>query len=341
MSDRARQWGKAFLPLAIGIPAMALFAAVLPAKGDSYVVYIFGLAAINVVLAVSLNIVNGFTGQFSLGHAGFMAVGGYVAASVTVFVGGQYGISGLPPAVSDTLFFVLGTLAGGVAAALAGLVVGIPSLRLRGDYLAIVTLGFGEIIRVAIENMPSIGGATGMTGIPPAATIFWVLFWLLVTVLVAQRIVDSTHGRALLAVREDEIAAEAMGVDTTGYKVRAFVASSFFAGIAGALLGHYLQILTPKDFTFVRSMEVVAMVVLGGLGSISGSVLAALVLTALPEALRPLREWTGVDFRMVIYSLLLIVLMLARPQGLFGNRELWSYVRRRTGSHVPPGGVME
>ncbi len=316
--------GKSFLPFLAGIPAIALLTWLLPPKESSYVMYVAGMVGINIVLAVSLNVVNGFTGQFSLGHAGFMAVGGYVSAMITVHVGGRYQLSGLSPAVSDGLFFLLGTLAGGAAAALAGLVVGIPSLRLRGDYLAIVTLGFGEIIRVLIENLEITGGATGLTGLPPSASLFWVFTWVLVTFVLCRRLLESSHGRALLAVREDEIAAEAMGVDTTGYKVRAFVVSSFFAGVAGALLGHYLQILTPKDFTFVKSIEVVAMVVLGGLGSISGAVLAAVILTVLPEALRPLQEVTGVDFRMVIYAALLVGLMLTRPQGLFGTRELWT-----------------
>src|SRR5690606_23677748 len=154
--------------------------------------------------------------------------------------------------LSDQLLFVGATLVGGLAAAIAGLLVGIPSLRLRGDYLAIVTLGFGEIIRVVIENMEFVGGATGLIGIPPSTSLFWVLFWAVTTMVVSVRLVRSSHGRALLAVREDEIAAEAMGVDTTGYKVRAFAISAFFAGVAGSLLGHYLQILTPRDFTFMR-----------------------------------------------------------------------------------------
>ena len=318
-------WLRSFLPLLVGVPALAVLTAVLPETGSSYLVYVAGLAAINAVLAVSLNVVNGFTGQFSLGHAGFMAVGGYVAAAITVGIGSRYQLSGIPTWLSDQLLFAVATVAGGVAAAIAGLVVGIPSLRLRGDYLAIVTLGFGEIIRVLIENTEAIGGATGMVGIPRMSSLGWVLFWAGAVVVVSMRLLGSTHGRALLAVREDEIAAEAMGVDTTGYKVRAFAISAFFAGVAGSLLGHYLQILTPRDFTFVRSIEIVAMVVLGGIGSVSGALVAAVLLTILPEALRPLQDWTGVDFRMVIYSGLLVALMLLRPQGLFGKRELFSF----------------
>nr|WP_050727639.1 branched-chain amino acid ABC transporter permease [Vulgatibacter incomptus] len=321
------------LPALVGVPAIALLAWLLPGTNDSYLVYVAGLAGINVVLAVSLNIVNGFTGQFSLGHAGFMAVGGYVAASITLAVGSRWQLAFLPAALSDGLLFFVATLAGGAAAGLAGLLVGLPSLRLRGDYLAIVTLGFGEIIRVLIENMQVVGGSTGLLGIPPSATLFWILLWIFVVVLWSKRLRASTHGRALLAVREDEVAAEAMGVDTTGYKVRAFVVSSFFAGVAGSLLGHYLQLLSPRDFTFLKSIEVVAMVVLGGLGSISGAVIAAVLLTILPEALRPLQDYTGLDFRMVIYSAMLVLLMLLRPRGLLGSRELWE---RRARRRAPP-----
>lgn len=313
--------------LLIGLPLIGLIAWVLPGTSESYPMYVLGLAGINVILAVSLNIVNGLTGQFSLGHAGFMAVGGYVAAAFGVAVTAEYKLLYLSVAASDTVLFVFATVLGGVAAGIAGLLVGLPSLRLRGDYLAIVTLGFAEIIRVLIENLAVVGGATGLVGIPPLTNLFWIFFWVATAVIFSKRLLDSTHGRALLAIREDEIAAESMGVDTTGYKVRAFVASSFFAGIAGALLGYYLTILTPRDFTFLKSVEVVAMVVLGGLGSISGAVLAALLLTALPEVLRPLQDLTGVDFRMVIYASLLIAMMLLRPGGILGTRELWNLRR--------------
>jgi branched-chain amino acid transport system permease protein len=193
-----------------------------------------------------------------------------------------------------------------------------PSLRLRGDYLAIVTLGFGEIIRSIIENMRSLGLATGLPGLPRMTNIVWVGVAAIATIVMARRLAISTQGRALFAIREDEVAAEAMGVDTTGYKVRAFVISAAYAGLAGGLLVHMLQLATPTSFTFMVSMEVVVMVVLGGLGSVTGSVIAATVLTIAPEALRAVAS-----YRMVVYALLLVVLMLARPQGLFGTRELW------------------
>jgi branched-chain amino acid transport system permease protein len=328
------------LPFLLGVPVLLLAQLLLPGKGESYLIYVAGLVGINAVLAVSLNVVNGFTGQFSLGQAGFMAVGGYVAAAITVFVGGTWQLAGVPVAVSDELFFVAAMVAGGLAAGIAGLLVGIPSLRLRGDYLAIVTLGFGEILRNVLENLRAMGGAAGFPGVPPRANLFWIGFWVLSALVVSRRLLVSRHGRALLAIREDEVAAQATGVDTTAYKVRAFALSAFYAGVAGALLGHYLQILSPRDFTWVKSIEIVAMIVLGGLGSISGAVVGAVVITVLPEALRPLQEWTGVDFRMVIFALLLVGLMLLRPQGLFGHRELWSpgrLGRREERAGLPPG----
>jgi branched-chain amino acid transport system permease protein len=290
-------------------------------------------AGINVILAVSLNVVNGFTGQFSLGHAGFAAVGAYTAAKITTAMHGLQ-ILGLSAGVSDQVVFFLALVAGMITAAVAGLVVGMPSLRLRGDYLAIVTLGFNEIIRVIIENTPFLGQATGISGLPRLTTLIWVGMGAVATISMARRLVGSTHGRALLAIREDEVAAEAMGVDTTGYKVRAFVIASSFAGLAGGLLVHLIQLCTPRSFTFVKSIEVVVMVVLGGMGSVTGSVVAALVLSFALEGLREVQQ-----YRMVVYSLLLIVLMLTRPSGIFGTREIWDILkpkRHRAGAETAP-----
>ncbi|HEU4383402.1 MAG TPA: branched-chain amino acid ABC transporter permease [Anaeromyxobacteraceae bacterium] len=294
---------------------------------QAWTIFLVGVL-VNVILAVSLNVVNGFTGQFSIGHAGFMAVGAYTAATITVALR-EVQILGLGPRVSDAAIFALALACGMALAALAGLLVGIPSLRLRGDYLAIVTLGFGEIIRVVIENARFLGQATGISGLPPHTTLLWVGLSAVAAVVMARRLQISTQGRALLAIREDEVAAEAMGVDTVGYKVRAFVISAAFAGLAGGLLVHQILLCTPRMFTFVKSFEVVAMVVLGGMGSITGSVVAALVLTAAPEALRAAEQ-----YRMVTFSLLLVVLMLVRPTGLLGSRELWDLLpplRRRVG----------
>ena len=315
---------RSWLPFFIAIPFLALIEqgiALNPAFRLEYALQNINHIGIAIILAVSLNLVNGLTGQFSIGHAGFMAVGGYVSA-VMLMRG--------PEDDPYRIFFVLAMLTGAMAAALAGWLVGKPSLRLRGDYLAIVTLGFGEIIRVIIENTPFFGGAIGLSPIPHRADFAWIWAVAIVTILVAKRLRDSTHGRAFLSVREDEVAAEAMGIDTTGYKVRAFVISAFFAGVAGALSGAFEGNLAPQSFTFVRSFEVVAMVVLGGMGSITGATIAAAVLTILPEYLRAVA-----NLRMVIYSIALIALMLLRPRGLLGTREVWDWWRKRRPPRVP------
>jgi len=263
--------------------------------------------AINIVLAVSLNLINGHTGQFSLGHCGFMAVGGYVSAMLTIAAGR----AGLPPALIPVVF-ALSLVAGGVLAALAGVAVGIPSFRLRGDYLAIVTLGFGEIIRVFFQTFEPAGAASGLKGIPNHTTFLWAWSLAAVTVYVVACLVNSTYGRGFLAVHDDEIAAGAMGVNPIRYKVTAFSIGAFFAGIAGGLYAHHNVFLSPTGFDFMRSIEIVVMVILGGMGRTAGVVVAAILLTLLPEVLRQFSE-----YRMIIYSLLIIVLMMARPQGLF------------------------
>jgi branched-chain amino acid transport system permease protein len=288
---------------------------------NPYVAQVIVLCGINVILAVSLNLINGFTGQFSIGHAGFMAIGAYGSAMFTLNVGmrlasGLAG-AGMPAPVAEGMALTLALLIGGTLAGLAGYLVGLPSLRLRGDYLAIVTLGFGEIIRVLILNVDAIGGARGLPGIPGWVNFFWVGVGVAAVIMLSRHLAMSTHGRALFAIRDDEVAAEALGVDTTSYKVLAFVMGSFFAGVAGGLFAHFLSYLNPNSFTFIKSIEVIAMVVLGGMGSISGSVLAAIILTLMPEVLRPVK-----DYRMVLYSLMLIVLMITRPGGLLGSREL-------------------
>lgn len=292
---------------------------------------------INMLLAMSLNLVNGYTGQFSLGHAGFMATGAYVSAFLSTL------FPAAPGGLQIVSFFIY-ALAGGIAAAIAGFLVGLPSLRLKGDYLAIVTLGFGEIIRVVLLNTQTVGGARGMYGIPGPTD--WdlggfvvskfvigyshALLWVLICFFTIWRLIRSAHGRAFLSVREDEVAAEAMGINTTQAKVRAFVLSSFFAGIAGSVFAHYANYLNPSSFSFMRSVDAVIMVVLGGMGSLSGSLLAAVFITLIPEFLRPLQEITGVDLRMVIYALSLVLLMILRPKGLFGTSEITDYLHRLT-----------
>ncbi len=324
-----RQLLRSFLPFLVGLPLLFAFHEALRASGSQAYTLLLTTVGVNVILAVSLNVVNGATGQFSLGHAGFMAVGAYTSAKITLALAGLQ-LSFLPVALSDQLFFALALAAAMAVAGLAGVLVGLPSLRLRGDYLAIVTLGFGEIIRSVIENMKSLGQATGLSGLPLRTNLVWVGAGALATVVMARRLSVSTQGRALFAIREDEVAAEAMGVDTTGYKVRAFVISAAYAGLAGALISHAILLATPRMFTFVRSIEVVVMIVLGGLGSITGSVLSAVVLTLGLEALREFQA-----YRMVVYAALLIALMLLRPQGIFGTHELWDLKLFKRGGRKP------
>ena len=298
-----------------------------------YYAEIINLTGISIILAVSLNLITGFTGQFSIGHAGFMAVGAYSSVFMTVYYSEplEKALTAVVGAsVAQALVFLLVIIFGALVAALAGLVVGIPSLRLRGDYLAIVTLGFAEIIRIIILNIDRVGGATGFRGrvppwdgrliIPQYANFIWIGGFAVLTIVVVYNIVNSDVGRALISIREDELAAEAMGINTTRHKVLSFVISSSFAGIAGALFGHFRQFLHTNDFQFIRSIEIIIMIVLGGMGSITGAVLGAIVITILPELLRKL-PGDLYSYRLVIYSALLIVIMLTRPQGVMGAKE--------------------
>jgi len=314
--------------LAGGLAASFLFY-LLSGRIDNYWLHICTLVGINIILAVSLNLINGYTGQFSLGHAGFMAVGAYAAAAVTMFAGPKLLplLGGSKSAAAMGLLFLLALVVAGLAAALVGLLVGGPSLRLKGDYLAIVTLGFGEIIGVIFRNIDSLGGALGLTGIPPYANVFWTFGFASITIYAVLALVHSTYGRGFIAVHDDEIAAEAMGINTTKYKITAFVIGSFFAGIAGGLFAHQNLAIDPKGFDFIRSIEIVVFVILGGMGNTFGVILAAILLTVLTEYLRGIGEW-----RMLIYSFLLIVLMLLRPQGLFR----WRWGRKSARSAAPP-----
>jgi branched-chain amino acid transport system permease protein len=284
------------------------------------------LAGINIILAVSLNLINGVTGQFSIGHAGFYAIGAYTSASLVHF--GESALRGavsfLPRLGQDAVLLLLGIFVAAIAAGLAGLAVGIPSLRLRGDYLAIVTLGFGEIIRVLILNIDAIGGARGFSDIPVLSNFFffWVFLFVLVTVITIHNVVNSSYGRAFISIRDDEIAAEAMGVDTTRFKVLSFVISSMFAGIGGSLFGHYTAYLNPNSFTFITSFYLIIMIVVGGMGSIAGSILGAVLVTVILEAFRSLSE-----FRLVGFSILLVLVMIYRPQGLMGTRGMFKLKR--------------
>ena len=260
---------------------------------------------IYVLLAASLNLTTGVLGELVLGHAGFMSIGAYTAALFTLHMD-------LPGMVE----FPLALLVGGGLAAVFGVFTGMPALRLRGDYLAIVTLGFGEIIRVVIQNLTITGGGRGLYGIDEYTTFPWVFWIAALSVAVMYSMIGTRQGRAILSLRENEIAAEAVGVPSTRYKVLAFTLSSFFAGVAGGLYAHYITVLDPATFDFNMSIEILVMVVLGGMGSFTGSVLAAVVLTLLPELLRDLA-----DYRMLIYSVVLVLMMILRPQGLLGKRE--------------------
>jgi branched-chain amino acid transport system permease protein len=294
-------------------------AAVVSSFSASFNPYFLDIAlscGINITLAVSLNLINGHTGQFSLGHAGFMAVGAYVAAMLTT----SFGAALLPMLAGQPwLLFMLALLAGGAAAALAGFIVGMPSLRLKGDYLAIVTLGFGEIIRVVLNNIDAVGGPRGLIGIPATTTLFWAFGLAAFTIYVVWAMVNSSHGRGFIAVADDEIAAEAMGINTTRYKIKAFLVGAFFAGLAGGVYAHFKQYIVPAGFGFDRSVEIVVMVILGGMGNTTGVVIAAILLTVLGEWLRQFG-----DLRMILYSVLIILLMILRPQGLF----TWKLPRR-------------
>lgn len=291
---------------------------------NPYITQIACLIGINLIMALSLNLISGQTGQFSLGHAGFMAIGAYGSAAVTVlahpFLAKLFAF--LPPNIAEIPIFLLALLAGGLLSAFAGFLVGFPTLRLRGDYLAIATLGFAEIIRVIILNLDELGGARGMGDIPEDANFFWIYLFALITLFSISNLISSPKGKALLAIREDEIAAESVGIPIARYKIRAFTIGAFFAGIGGGLFAHLMTYLNPSSFSFLKSVEYVVMIVLGGMGSLTGTILAAALLTILPELLRAASEW-----RMVIYALLLILMMIWRPQGILGNKE-WRWIRK-------------
>ena len=264
------------------------------------------IICINIILAVSLNITVGCLGQITIGHAGFMSVGAYTAALFS-----KAGIiDGLPG-------YIVALILGGIVAGIIGIIIGIPALRLNGDYLAIITLAFGEIIRVLIEYFKFTGGAQGLRGIPRTNSNFTVIYFVMaISVVMMFSLMTSRHGRAVLSIRDDEIASGASGINTTYYKTFAFAISAIFAGIAGAVYAHHLGILGAKQFDFNYSINILTMVVLGGMGSFTGSILSAIALTILPEILRGLS-----DYRMIIYSLLLILTMIFRPTGLFGRKE--------------------
>ena len=332
-------------PLRIAATAMAIAAlwglsALLQGALLEYVQRIILLAGINVILAVSLNLINGTTGQFSIGHAGFMAIGAYGSAFVGVHLAPLCAAALGAGALSDALTFNLALIVGALAAGLSGLCVGLPSLRLRGDYLAIVTLGFGEIIRISFNNATFLGAATGYfgdspAGLPPYTNLFWVYLWVAVIIVAMWNVTFSQTGRSLSAIREDEIAAEAMATPTTRLKILAFSLSAAGAGIAGGLFAHMQAGIRPEDFRFDKSIDMIVMIIIGGLGSVSGAAIGGVFVAVSLELMRDLHE-----YRLVLYALLLIVIMLVRPQGLLGSRELPHVLsalsRRRRGPEATP-----
>jgi branched-chain amino acid transport system permease protein len=294
---------------------------------DEYTAQIITLGGINVIIALGLNLISGFTGQLALGHAGFMAIGAYTTAYIVMHI--HTSPLGWP--------FLIGVaiLAGGVMTALFGFVIGFPTLRLKGDYLAIVTLGFGEIIRVLMINMEGItGGAAGLKGIPlftndftwgPAISLSWIIGFMIFTILLVNNLIKSSPGRAIVSIREDEIAADSMGINIFYYKMFSFTASAFIAGIGGGLYALFFGYLNPTMFNFQKSLDFIVIVVLGGMGSIIGTVATGFILTYLQEFLRILQ-----DYRLVIYPLILILIMLFKPTGLIGIiQDIKSWFRKK------------
>lgn len=257
------------------------------------------LIGINTIMATSLNLILGYTGQLSIGHAAFMSLGAYGSALVTLHFG-------FP--------FIVSLLCGALLAALFGVIIGIPTLKLKGDYLAIATLGLGEIVRIVCLNLEITGGAVGLRAIPKKTTLLWVVIAVLFTVFILNRIIKSRIGRALIAIREDETAADSMGINSTYYKTLCFGVGAFFAGLGGGLFAHYMRFLHPNTFNFMKSIEHLCMVVLGGLGNMWGAFIGAALLTVTPELLR-----TVADLRLLIYGAILVLMMRVRPQGLLGQ----------------------
>ncbi len=284
---------------------------------DSYIFLNLVIIGVNIILAVSLNLITGFTGQFSLGHAAFMSIGAYTSAILTTKLG-------LP--------FIVAILGAAISASLAGIIIGIPTLRLRGDYLAIATLGFGEIVRIIGLNNDYIGGAMGLNDIPQYTNWTWLYFFVLMTIIVINNFIKSYNGRACISIKEDEFASEAMGVNTTYYKVLVFTLGALFAGIAGALHAHYFYFIKPDSFGFMKSIDILVIVVFGGLGSIQGSIIGAILLSVISLILQSIPE-----LRMLVYSVILFLIMVYRPQGIMGDREFKFFSKGRGLNDTCPG----
>jgi len=280
---------------------------------NSYTRFVLITMGVNIILCASLNLVNGYLGEFSVGHAGFMALGAYAAAMMTTRLFPQ-----MPALFLPAIFF------GGLVAAVIGFLLALLSFKTRGDYLALITLAFLMIVKSALENIPWVGGPRGLAGIPTLSSLPITFGAAIVTLWVIRNLVFSKFGRAVVAIREDEIAANSMGVRTREAKILAFSVSSFFGGVAGALLAHQITFINPGSFDILKSTEILVMVYLGGIGSLAGSVLGAVIFTLLSEVLRDFGTW-----RMVILPLILVLLMLFRPRGIMGLRELPWFLPRR------------
>jgi branched-chain amino acid transport system permease protein len=310
-SEFWKRWG-VLVVLALIFPLTVL----LPRFGiiNPYIDLVLKYIGINIILTVSLNLVNGYMGEFSVGHAGFMAIGAYAASLLTVWVFPR----GLGP-----FLFPLALLAGGIAAGIAGLGIAFPSFRTRGDYLAIVTLAFNMIIKSVLENVEAIGGPRGFMGMEKLTSLWWVYLVVILMVFLARNYVFSNFGRGVLSIREDEIASGLVSVNTRQVKVLTFVFSAFLAGVAGGLFAHELQFINPRSFTILKSTDMLVMVYLGGIGSLGGSILGATVFTVVMEGLRSVLQQIGIsqEWRLVVAPLMLILLMIFRPSGIMGLRE--------------------
>jgi len=310
-SEFWKRWGVLvtlilIFPLTILLPKFGII--------NPYIDLVLKYIGINIILTVSLNLVNGYMGEFSVGHAGFMAIGAYVASLLTVWVF---------PRQLGPFIFPLALLGGGIVAGIAGLGIAFPSFRTRGDYLAIVTLAFNMIIKSVLENIEVIGGPRGFMGMEKLTSLWWVYLVVILMVFLARNYVFSNFGRGVLSIREDEIASGLVSVNTRQVKVLTFVLSAFLAGIAGGLFAHELQFINPRSFTILKSTDMLVMVYLGGVGSLGGSILGATVFTVVMEGLRSVLQQIGIsqEWRLVVAPLMLILLMIFRPYGIMGLRE--------------------
>ena len=310
-SDFWKRWGLPLVlvlifPLTILLPKFGII--------NPYIDLVLKYVGINIILTISLNLVNGYMGEFSVGHAGFMAIGAYAASLLTVWVF---------PKASGPFLYPIALLAGGIAAGIAGLGIAFPSFRTRGDYLAIVTLAFNMIIKSVLENLDVIGGPRGFMGMEKLTSLWWVYIWVIVAVFLTRNFVFSNFGRGVLSIREDETASALVSVNTRQVKVLTFVFSAFLAGLAGGLFAHELQFINPRSFTILKSTDMLVMVYLGGIGSLGGSILGATVFTVVMEGLRTVLQQIGIsqEWRLVVVPLMLILLMIFRPRGIMGLRE--------------------